>query len=124
MWPRPHPRPPLQLSRLRDIGWKLWDPIGLLRFESSGGTWEGKPFVDEYDGYLTAVASMLRDGRSTDECEAFLVEIAVVHMGLGLDREGAVLPDRELAFQETARATVAAIRAYAAELDGDAAQKS
>ena len=34
---RPHPRPPLSLSRLRDIGFSLWDPIGILR---PGEPWE------------------------------------------------------------------------------------
>lgn len=128
MWPRPHPRPPLQLSRLRDIGWRLWDPIGLL---DPGVSWEGQPFADEYDRYLTSVASMLRDGHSTDECEAYLVQVAVVYMGMGLNRDGTIRPDREQTFRELATPTVAAIRAYAAELDAnldpplsDTAQKS
>lgn len=116
MWPRPHPRPPLQLSRLRDIGWSLWDPIGLL---DPGDTWDWKPFADEYDSYLPTVASMLRDGHSTEECEAYLVEIAVIHMGLGVDKQGNILPDEEKAARDSAKATVAAILAYVAELDAD-----
>jgi hypothetical protein len=109
----------LQLSRLRDIGWELWDPIGLLAPDES---WEGQPFADEYDSYLTAVASMLRDGRSTDECEAFLVEITIVHMALGLDKDGAIIPERELTARGPAKATVEAIRAYVAELDAGPAR--
>ena len=108
MWPRPHPRPPLQLTRLRDIGWSLWDPIGVL---APGKAWEGRSYADEYDGYLTTVASMLRDGQSTDECEAYLVQVVVGHMGFG--------PKAETRARESAKATVAAIRAYVAELDAD-----
>lgn len=118
MWPRPHPRPPLRLSLLRDIGWSLWDPIGLL---DPGESWEGQPFADEYDRYLLAVASMLRDGLSTDECEAFLVEITVVHMALGFDKDGAIIPERELTARGPAKATMEAIRAYVAELNADPA---
>lgn len=116
MWPRPHPRPPLQLSRLRDIGWSLWDPIGLL---DPGESWEGQPFADEYDSYLAAVASMLRDGHSTDECEAYLIQITLVHMGLGTDRDGNIRPGLEKVARGPAKATVAAIRAYVAQLDAD-----
>ena len=107
---------PLQLSRLRDIGWSFWDPIGLL---DPGEAWEGQPFADEYDRYLLAVASMLRDGYSTEECEAFLIEAAVVHMGLGLDRRGKVRPSSEPVSRGPAHATVTAIRAYVADLDAD-----
>jgi len=40
--------PPLKLSRLRDIGWREWDPIGLL---PQGDAWESYPeFADEYFG--------------------------------------------------------------------------
>jgi hypothetical protein len=38
------PRPKFKLWRLREIGWRLWDPIGLIGLE-------GTP-DDEYDGYL------------------------------------------------------------------------
>ena len=49
------------LSRLRDIGWKEWDPIGLL---AAGEAWDQKPFADEYDDYLRKVAADFRDGGS------------------------------------------------------------
>jgi hypothetical protein len=114
MWPRPHPRPPLSLSRLRDIGWSLWDPIGLL---APGEAWDGKPFADEYDAYLTATAPMLRDGRSEGECVDYLTWVAVVHMALGLDRDGAVIPGREAAARASAFVVVEAIRAHAERLD-------
>ena len=50
-------RPKLRLSRLRDIGWSLWDPIGLNDF---GDDWESVTFADEYDSYLIKVAGMLK----------------------------------------------------------------
>ena len=36
----------LKLSRLRDIRWSEWDPIGLL---PKGEIWDHKNFADEYD---------------------------------------------------------------------------
>ncbi|MBB4630217.1 hypothetical protein SAMN04244581_04955, partial [Paracoccus denitrificans] len=47
-----HPR--IKLSKLRDIGWSLWDPIGLLDPESPAGRWDDEAnlsFADEYDSY-------------------------------------------------------------------------
>lgn len=80
----PHPR--IKLSKLRDIGWSLWDPIGLLDPESPTGRWDDEAnlsFADEYDSYLIAVASQLRRGTSRDEVVAFLVEIETRHMAMG-----------------------------------------
>ncbi|WP_254433689.1 hypothetical protein [Paracoccus yeei] len=78
----PHPR--IKLSKLRDIGWSLWDPIGLLDPESRPGRWYDEAdlsFADEYDSYLIAAASQLRRGTPRDEVVAFLVEIETEHMG-------------------------------------------
>lgn len=72
--------PRLRLSRLRTLGWTLWDPIGLL---DKGETWMGKPFADEYDSYLRYAAALSRRGASTNEITAYLVNIEAVHMGLG-----------------------------------------
>ncbi len=126
MYPRPHPRPPLQLSRLRDIGWSLWDPIGLL---DPGQAWTGHPAADEYDGYLSTVASLIRDAHPDKECVAYLVNVALVHMGLGLSWrqalrfspwQGPVLKLRgERRARKAAADTVAAIRRYVEELDAD-----
>lgn len=52
-------KPPLQLSRLRAIGWSNWDPIGLLE---PGASWANESFADEYDSYLLEGASGLQDG--------------------------------------------------------------
>ena len=76
----PEKNPKLRLSRLRDIGWKYWDPIGLL---DEGDSWEGKPFADEYDTYLRIAAGMVRREVPDDEVAAYLVKIESEHMGLG-----------------------------------------
>ena len=78
----PHPR--IKLSKLRDIGWSLWDPIGLLDPESRPGRWDDEAnlsFADEYDSYLISAASQLRGGTPRDEVVGFLVEIR--HMAMG-----------------------------------------
>lgn len=92
----------LRLSRLRDIGWKEWDPIGLL---AVGDTWEGKPFADEYDNYLAYAAGQLRRGAPKEEIVSYLEDIQSNHMGLGPSRErslcaartvDAILADKKL----------------------------
>tara|TARA_R110002124_G_scaffold22412_5_gene84663 strand:+ start:295 stop:624 length:330 start_codon:yes stop_codon:yes gene_type:complete len=93
--------PKIKLSRLRDIGWSLWDPIGLL---STGELWtdeENLDFADEYDSYLLQAAAQLRRGIADAEVVSYLVQIESEHMGLG-DRIGA---------KERAAAVVAAIHA-------------
>lgn len=79
------PQPRIKLSKLRDIGWSLWDPIGLLDPESRPGRWDDEAnlsFADEYDSYLIAAASQLRRGMPRDEVVAFLVEIETEPMGM------------------------------------------
>ncbi|WP_071795732.1 hypothetical protein [Natronohydrobacter thiooxidans] len=100
---RPHPR--LKLSKLRDIGWTLWDPIGLL---SSDGPFSGRwsddansAFADEYDRYLISAASQLRRGESRSQVVRYLVNVEADYMALG---EGPTS-------QERAEAVVAAILA-------------
>lgn len=73
-------QPKLRLSRLRDIGWRLWDPIGLL---DAGDTWEGMPFADEYDSYLIKAAGRLRRGTPEQDVANYLDQIESEHMGLG-----------------------------------------
>lgn len=75
--------PKLKLSRLRDISWSLWDPIGLL---SDGQNWRDEdcqPFADEYDGYLMQAASRLGRGAAQDDVARYLADIVVHHMGMG-----------------------------------------
>lgn len=55
--------PKVRLSRLRDISWSVWDPIGLM---GVGQNWQDKdcrPFANEYDGYLLQAAGRLRGGK-------------------------------------------------------------
>lgn len=97
-------RPPIKLSRLRDIGWEKWDPINLL---AVGETWDHKPFADEYDTYLLKVSGDLRRGSSVEEAAEYLMGIEREHMGLG------VQPAQELRAAATARS----IQNYLVELD-------
>ena len=85
----------LDLIKLREIGWSLWDPIGLKSKLD-----EGYDIADEYDTYLVQVASRLRLGASDDEALAFLIHSETVSMGL--NPRGS----------EPAIATVQAIKAY------------
>jgi hypothetical protein len=98
-------RAPFKRSRLRDVGWTTWDPIGLL---GRGDIWDHKPFGDEYDGYLLRVASMLRAGAAEEECIAYLDWESSEHMGLG---------PRTPAAQQASSETVEAIASYVRELD-------
>lgn len=93
--------PRLRLSRLRDVGWSLWDPIGLL---GAGQRWDegdAQEFADEYDTYLIEAAGLLRRGAADQDVVEFLVGIETVHIGLTLQ------PDT----YERARSTVVAIKA-------------
>jgi hypothetical protein len=77
------PPPKVKLSRLRDIGWSIWDPIGLM---GSGQKWDDedcKPFADEYDSYLIQAAGQLRRGIVDVDVAEYLVQIEADHMGLG-----------------------------------------
>jgi len=73
-------QPKIKLSRLRDIGWSHWDPIGLL---AKGDEWDHKPFADEYDSYLMQAASRLRRNEPVAEVVDYLVWVESERMGLG-----------------------------------------
>ena len=93
--------PKVQLSRLREIGWALWDPIGLR--EVSGGDWQdGGACADEYDGYLLQVVGRLRRGDPVAEVAAYLEDTEVNHIGL----------TRSPTTSPRATATVEAVGAY------------
>ncbi|MDA5095074.1 hypothetical protein O2N63_13375 [Aliiroseovarius sp. KMU-50] len=77
------PPPKIKLSRLRDIGWSIWDPIGLLRSEQKWDDKECLTFADEYDGYLVQAAGQLRRGAPDSDVVDYLVQIESEHMGLG-----------------------------------------
>lgn len=80
------PQPRIRLSKLRDIGWRLWDPIGLLRAEGlSPGNWDDEAnlgFADEYDAYLISAASQLRQGVPGDQVADYLVQMECDYMAL------------------------------------------
>lgn len=71
-------KPKLNLPVLREIGWQLWDPIGL-----SYENWKGQPFEDEYDTYLAKVAQMLRAKEDEDEIVSYLFRVESEHIGVG-----------------------------------------
>jgi len=68
-------RPTFKLSRLREIGWSRWDPIGLNGMENTPD--------DEYDSYLLQAAGRLWNGASQEEVTDYLVNIEIEYMGLG-----------------------------------------
>ena len=68
---------------MRDIGWSLWDPIGLLGPDQRWDDEDCLSFANEYDRYLIAAASQLRRGASDADVAAALVRIETVHMVLG-----------------------------------------
>lgn len=93
--------PKVKLSRLREISWSLWDPIGLR--ELSDGEWQdGGGCADEYDGYLLQVVGRLRRGDPAAEVAAYLEDTEVGHIGL----------TRSPSTSLRATATVEAIRDY------------
>jgi hypothetical protein len=83
----------IDLNQLRQIGWDIWNPIGL------DDEWRADA-PDEYDTYLWHVASMALRGISQDEAAAYLIGIASDHMGLSA------------ADPVAAQATASAIAAY------------
>ncbi|MCP4563811.1 MAG: hypothetical protein GY873_00235 [Bosea sp.] len=94
----------IDLARLRDIGWREWDPIGLSELKEVGGA----EVADEYDRYLLAVARHLRRGGSVEEATKYLLTVERDYMGLGVHQG------------QDARAGTAArsIQSYLAGLDG------
>jgi hypothetical protein len=91
-------RPKFNASRLREIGWSLWDPIGLNYRDGRPGS--------EYDAYLFQAAGKLWIGATEQEVSEYLVGVEFDVLRLG-HRAGA---------QERARRTILALAEYAAEL--------
>jgi len=72
----------IDLSKLRDIGWSMWDTIGLM---PDGCTWRDGDvagFEDEYDSYLQNATTQLRQGVPAAEVVRYLVKVETVFMGL------------------------------------------
>lgn len=93
--------PKIKLSRLREIGWSQWDPIGLSQMGDDDWK-DGGPCADEYDSYLLGVVGRLRRGEPTSEAVSYLEEIEIVHMG----------GERNSTTRQRAEATVIAIADY------------
>ena len=91
--------PKVQLSELRRIGWRGWDPIGL----SDGSEFGPANCADEYDSYLLEVVSMLCRGASRDEAAMYLDSIAREHIGMPVE-------------VNASRSTVDALANYLAQL--------
>lgn len=91
-------RPKFNAGRLREIGWRLWDPLAL-------NYRDGKPGA-EYDAYLLQAAGTLWSGATEQEVADYLVRVELDVLRLG-HRPGG---------QERARRTVRALAEYAAEL--------
>lgn len=104
-------QPKIKLSRLREIGWSEWDPIGLSQMGSDDWK-DGGPCADEYDSYLLQVAGRLRRDEARENIVAYLEEIEMVHMGGG----------RVATTRTRAEATVAAIAHYLADLPAGSLQ--
>jgi hypothetical protein len=95
----------VKLSRLREIGWSQWDPIGLSQLGND--YWkDGGPCADEYDSYLLQVVERLRRGEPRPAIVAYLEDIEVDYMGLGPGGSTRARADR----------TVAAIAEYLSSL--------
>ena len=77
------PPPRIKLSQLRDIGWSLWDPIGLICVDQNWSDEDCLPFANEYDNYLIQAASQLRRGVPASDVADYLTKIEVEYMGLG-----------------------------------------
>ena len=71
--------PKIQLSRIRQIGWRDWDPIGL----HDGSDFGPSNCADEYDLYLLHVVGLLCQGGARAQSTSYLVQIASEHMGMG-----------------------------------------
>ena len=78
--------PRVNLSRLRDIGFDLWDPIGILGVKGFfPGKWsdeKNERVADEYDDYLIEAAHKLRRGAPSETVVEYLFGVETVGMGL------------------------------------------
>lgn len=66
------PQPKIRLSRLRDIGFKHWDLLGLLRT----GKWNderNRSFAGEYDKLLIEAAYQLQGGVPREQVAKYLI---------------------------------------------------
>ena len=77
------PPPKLRLSRLRDIGWSVWDPIGLICADQKWSDEDCLPFTDEYDTYFMQAAGRLKRGEAASDVASYPAKIEVEYIGFG-----------------------------------------
>lgn len=87
-----NPKPTIQISKLREIGWAFWDPIGLKD--------DRQDCEDEYDSYLLQAAGMIWRHSPRAEVVEYLVDIENNYIGM---------PDRG---SDAATITVGKIQSY------------
>ena len=66
-----------KLSKLRDLSWENWDPIGLKNGRVN--------CEDEHDSYLLRVIGMFTEDVPQSEIVEYLIKIECEHMGLGVN---------------------------------------
>ena len=71
------PPPKIKLSKLRDIGWSIWDPIGMLAPDQNWNDEDYLQFADEYDNYLIFAASQLRRNTPKEQVVHYLMDIEI-----------------------------------------------
>lgn len=86
--------PVAELAQLREIGWREWDPIGLIDSDCPR---------DEYDAYLLQFVSRLRRGEPVSTVVDYLERVGSVTMGLGSPND---------ATRRASHSTVLSIKAY------------
>jgi hypothetical protein len=87
-------RSTLQLSKLREIGWQHWDPLGLRGSEHTS--------PDEYDTFLIHAAGRLWDGAAEQDVTDYLLKAETDSMAINVAPES----------RRRARLVVAALSAY------------
>tara|TARA_R110000824_G_scaffold28191_1_gene95033 strand:+ start:328 stop:663 length:336 start_codon:yes stop_codon:yes gene_type:complete len=102
--PIPNAKPKIELSKLRDIGWEFWDPIGLKE--------DREDIEDEYDTYLLRAAGMIWHKTPPEDVIAYLLAIEQDYMGM---------PDRG---SDAATITVAKIQSYLKTLEVAAGKRA
>lgn len=74
--------PKINISKLRDIGWSLWDPLELLPEGESWNSEDNLAFADEYDDYLMKAAGKIRNGVAKEEVVGYLLDVENKTLGL------------------------------------------
>lgn len=76
-----------EIQRLRKIGWREWDPLGLFG--------SGCP-EDEYDEYLLRAASLIGNGASVEDVAGYLDRVVAVDMLVAQSRSDSLSVARSI----------------------------